>query len=338
MMVYTGVMTHILSEHIEAASWVERVTATCSNDPVFGKIVSAVLWTDDVGQDGEPLVSLDPLKFIAEINESGLPVLKGHDPGFPLGRVLAADVFTKSDNSRFIAAIIGFYDNDTMLSFRGLDLNILPDVTSPVFVDELDSNGFIVFAVDPREVDAAWLEDLIRRTPLRVEQTDLSHNAAEPLLELLRVGLPYVALVWNPLVTSVATEAGKDVYSGIRQWLRILWTKLDELKNPVVEIQSQIEGCLVSFLFRGSDVQRNYDAHDELPIASMQALTLVSSMNVRGIAPRVITYEYETQSKKWFPSYAVLCDGRFVSDRSILIALEQLPSGLSIGLVRDKGM
>jgi hypothetical protein len=37
---------------------------------------------------------------------------------------------------------------------------------------------------------------------------------------------------------------------------------------------------------------------------------------------------------KWFPSYAILNDSRIITDNGTLIAIEQLPTGLSLGLSR----
>jgi len=62
----------------------------------------------------------------------------------------------------------------------------------------------------------------------------------------------------------------------------------------------------------------------------------VTHMERRGVAPRSLVYEFELENNKWFPSYAELHDGRLVSDRKILIAIEQLPSGLSLGITRGK--
>jgi hypothetical protein len=63
---------------------------------------------------------------------------------------------------------------------------------------------------------------------------------------------------------------------------------------------------------------------------------LVANMKSLGVAPKQILYEFHTQDDKWFPSYAELCDGRFVTDNNILIAVEQLPPELSLGISRGK--
>jgi hypothetical protein len=135
-------------------------------------------------------------------------------------------------------------------------------------------------------------------------------------------------------VTTIATEAGKDVYAGIRQWLRSVWNKLAQRRNPVVVVQSYQDGCEVSFLFRGKDVKQHYDAHDALPMAAAQAAKLIAGMKSNHLAPISLVYEFE--QSRWFPSYAILDGGRIVSDRNLLIAIEQLPKSLSIGIQKQK--
>jgi hypothetical protein len=145
-----------------------------------------------------------------------------------------------------------------------------------------------------------------------------------------------MALVWKPFITAVATEAGKNAYAGIHGWLRSLFGKLSERRNPVVVIQSHHDGCQVSFIFRGKDVKRNYAAHDALSIAAVQAGHLVANMKHGGFAPKQIIYEFHPQDDKWFPSYAEVYDGQLVTDNAVLIAVEQLPPGLSLGISRGE--
>jgi hypothetical protein len=155
------------------------------------------------------------------------------------------------------------------------------------------------FATDPREVDKEWVDEVLSEVPMRVKRIELSHNAAEAQSELIRIGLVFAALVWNPLVTTIATEAGKDVYAGIRQWLRSVWNKLAQRRNPVVVVQSYQDGCEVSFLFRGKDVQQHYNAHDALPIAAAQAAKLIAGMKDKQVVPISLVYEFELDSARF---------------------------------------
>jgi hypothetical protein len=320
---------NLIEDTPEASAWVDREAVRHKATEAFGNVASGVIWSDSQLAGGELVEIADPLKFVAEINTRGLPLLRNHDPGLPVGRVVAAGLFTSPDGTRFIAVILGHYEHQRQLSFDSLEVEPFPPASSPDALDALSNNCWLDFAVDPREVDEQWVAAIIRDAPLKVKRTELSHNAAEPQGQLIRVGLAYLVLVWNPFVTTIATEAGKAAYAGIRAWLQRLWNKVGELRNPIVDVQSHIDGCRVSFLFRGVDVKRHYDAHDALPIAAAQAEKLIAGLKLRRAVPVYLVYEFEPP--RWFPSYATLADGRIVSNRNLLIAIEQLPKGLSIG-------
>ena len=281
------------------------------------------------GTDGEPVDIGDPSAYVAEINTTGLPKFRNNEPGIPVGRVIAAELFTSPAGVKFAAVIFGIYEDQQRVSFASLGLDPIPVASSPAVLEELNDGYWLDFGTDPREVDTQWTDEVVQSAPLRVERIDLSHNAAEAPGELLRIGLAYMVLVWNPFVTAIATEAGKSTYAGIHHWLERLWNKVSELRNPIVDVQSYQDGCRVSFLFRGKDVKRHYAAHEALPIAAAQAAKLIAGLKAKRAAPVFLVYEFD--EPRWFPSYALLADGRIVSDRALLIATEQLPMGLSIG-------
>lgn len=329
-------MSTILSEHEEAKNWAEEQEEVLSRLGIFGTIARGVLWTDAAGPDGTPIVPGDPADLVDEINTSRMPLLKGHDPGVPVGQVLAAKQFTTKSGERFVAGIIGFYSDSARLTFGELGLAAMPVAASPTALPALPDDFPVFVSADPKEVDATWLAGVASECPVDVVQGELSHNAAESFQELIRIALPYVVLVWNPFVTTIATEAGKATYHGLNQWLRKLVKKLGERRNPILEIQSEQDGCRVSFLLRGTTVEHHYQAHDQLPQAAAQAAQLISHLKRRRAEARTLTYEYDSSSRTWYPSYAVLRDGRIVSDRSVLIAAEKIPPGLSLGLVRHQ--
>ena len=121
-------------------------------------------------------------------------------------------------------------------------------------LNPLPDGAWIQIATDPREVDGAWVDRLSSDAPLRIERTELSHNAADSAHELIRISVAYVAVVWNPFVTSVASEAGKATYAALHGWVRKLLDKLGERHDPILEVITHQDGCQVSFLFRGKNV------------------------------------------------------------------------------------
>ena len=329
-------MSDLIAETPEACTWVAREKSRRTEDSVFGSFQAGVIWVDEPCPDGELIGGTDPSTMIDQINNEGWPSYRGHDPGFPSGRSIAAKLFVSPSGRKFVVAILGFYADELRLSFDDLGVDSNPEVSSPLMLDALSSDWQLYIATDPREVDPEWLKNVLCDAPLPVVQHELSHNAEDWQHELIRISLPYVLFVWNPFVTTIAQESAKDVYAGTRRWLRNLLNELGSRKNPIISLQSYQDGCEVLFLIRGRDVKCHYDAHDSLPIAAAQAANLISSMRAHNVAPLKLVYEFDPQLTRWFPSYATLEDGKLVSNRNILIALEQHPTGLSIGIHKGK--
>ncbi len=327
-------MPSLIAEHAEAGAWIEEQRQALSQHRAFVRIEGCVIWTDNRGPDGDEPVPLDPRSIIEEINTDGWPLLIGHDPGRPSGRVMAARLFTTANGRRFAAAVAGFYGAEARMRFAEFGLPEALDDTPPATLPPLPNDFGFQIATDPREVAAEWIDQVMHDAPVEVIRHDLSHNAAEPLQELIRFVWPYILVVWNPFVTTIAKEGGKDAYAALHKWLRKFLTRLSEKKNPIVELQSHQRDCLVSFLFRGKNIERHYAAHDALSTAGVQAARLIDHLRTRGVKPRTLVYEFEPDLKKWYPSFAELSDGRIVTDLNILIAFENLPCCLSIGLVR----
>jgi hypothetical protein len=325
-------MPDYLVESPEAAVWIDEMKAVYLGNAEYGDIASSVIWSDITGEDGKQIVPLDPHAFVENITANGLPMLKGHDPGRPAGNVLAADVFTTPAGSTFIAALLGFYQGKAPFGFRDLGVESAPVAASPSELPAIPESFWIEFCFDPKEVSPKWIEETVKMAPMPVRRQELSHNALDAPNELIRVGVIFMSLVWNPFTTSIATEAGKDAYAALKNWIRQLIGKISEQKNPILEIQSHHDECYISFIIRGTNVKRNYAAHDALPLAAAQAVALVANLKAAGAAPKKLVYEFHKEDDIWFPSFAELHDGRFISDNNALIAIEKLPRGLSLGI------
>lgn len=323
-------MSLLIDETPEAGGWVEQTLGTISKAESLGRLATAVVWTDSYLQDGVPIGGNDPSPIVDEINERGLPLLHRHDPGRPAGRFLAARAFTSPRGTRFVAAILAYYEPENLNSFASFGVNPFPVAKLPTTLG-LPTGARIELAADPRDVPGQWLDEVSQDAPLFVKQVRSSHNDAESLKELIHVALPYAALLWNPLVKSFGEQAGKDIYTAVHQWLQKLWKKSKERRDPILDIQAHHNGCTVSFLFRGRDVEQHYAAHAALPTAAAQAAKLIDTF--AQLNPKLLTLSYEFEQARWVPSYGILFDGRIVSDRSVLIAYEQIPNGLSMGLL-----
>jgi hypothetical protein len=250
---------------------------------IFGSLAPAVIWSDARGDDGELQVPVDPVELAAGINRQPYLLLHNHDPGRPKGQVLEAANFETADGEKFVAAVLGYYVGGDVLSFGELNLDTKTPVASPTTLPDLPNGNWIELATDPREVDEAWLEEVASDAPLRVECTELSHNASGSEQELIGIGLVFLALVWTPFVTTIASEAGKDTYAAIHGWVHRLLRKLAQRRDPILAVHAFQNGCQVTFLFRGKDVKQHYGAHDALPNAAAQAARLVAKLKKRGM-------------------------------------------------------
>ena len=316
-----------------AHEWLDGAIRRYSNG-IFGKVSPAVIWSDVRGEDGQLVVPVDPLILVDRINSTPYALLHNHDPGRPKGQILESAKFETDDGREFVVAVLGYYAGGDVLDFRKVGVNTEEVVPPPVRLPVLPDSVWIDFATDPREVDEEWLMRATSDAPLRVARVQLSHNAAESIHELIRIGVPYVLLVWNPFVTAIATEVGKGVFAAFQAWVRKLLDRLAERRNPILSIQSHYDDCDVSFLLRGKDVGHHYTAHDAMSDAAAQAARLVAQLKARGTAARQLVYEFDKEAGKWYPSYAVLTDDRIITDNVELIAIENLPKNLSIGMGR----
>lgn len=331
-------MSNLLTDTVEARAWVEGAVARHMGG-IYLKLVPGVIWTDARAADGTLLVEAHPAALLAALRREPIPLLRDHDPGLPVGDVLEAASFVGPNGERFVVALLGYYDRDLVGSFvdLGLDEIMGPEVgTRPVLGDEL----FIQVASDPRDVPKAWIDHIVSTAPVPVARTPLSHNAGETLLELVRIGLPFAFLVWNPFVTAFATEAGKATYAALHAWLKKVVASASERKAPCICLDSVNDGCQVSFLIRGNDVALNYAAHEGLSDGAAQADRIISKYAERGTPASKLVYEFDAKAGKWYPSYAVLVSRRIIASTPTLIAVaSDLPAGLSLGLTRkDMGV
>ena len=228
-------MSDLLNESPAARDWANSTIRRHLMGP-FGKLVPAVVWSDARGDGGELLVPVDPVELVSRINRNPHILLHNHDPGKPKGQVLEAANFETEGGEKFIAAVLGYYAGGDVLGFRGLGLDTKIPATSPASLPVLPDGCWIQVATDPREVDEAWLYQATANAPLRIERTELSHNAADSAQELIRIGLVYLAVVWNPFITSIASEAGKGTYAAIHMWVRKLLERLADRRNPILDI------------------------------------------------------------------------------------------------------
>lgn len=330
-------MSDLLNESPQALQWLEEAEGRHSSG-AFGKIVRSIIWSDARSDNGEYLLDLNPHELVTSVNEAPFSLLHNHDPGQPKGEVLESAYFQTASGSAFVAAILGYYFGGNILSFRDLKLDITSPARPPLNLPDLPEDVRIEIAADPRDVDNAWLDEATSDAPVRIERTALSHNADGSSHQLILIGIAFALLVGKPFVTGFATEAGKDSYFAIRSWIRKLLSRMADRHNPILDFHSHHDGCQVSFIFRGKDVEKLYKAHDALCDAAPQAARLVSRLKAMGLPSRQLVYEFDKEGLLWTPSFAVLEDDRILTDNLALISIEHLPNQLSLGLTKKKSL
>ncbi|NIJ73415.1 MULTISPECIES: hypothetical protein [unclassified Xanthomonas] len=293
-------MSNLLAGTVEAQVWVQSAI-TRHGGGIYGQLVPGVIWTDARAADGSLLVEAHPASLLNALTRDPIPLLRDHDPGRPVGDVLEAASFVGPQGERFVVALLGYYNRDLVQTFADVGLGEIsaPDAST---LPELDNDLYIQVASDPRDVPESWIDQIASTAPVPVARTPLSHNAGETLIELVRIGLPFAILVWNPLVKGFATEAGKALYSGLHAWLKRVVASASERKAPCICIESRQNGCQVSFLIRGSDVALNYAAHEGLSQGAAQAARIISIFAQRGTPASKLVYEFDAKAHKWYPS------------------------------------
>ncbi len=144
-------MASLIDETPDAAAWVERTLGGMPNANNPRRLATAVIWPDSYLPDDEPIGGNDPPSIVDEINEEGLPLLHGHDPGRPAGRFITAHAFTSPSGTRFVAAILAYYEPESLLSFASCGVIPLPAAALPAALG-LPIGARIELAADPRNV------------------------------------------------------------------------------------------------------------------------------------------------------------------------------------------
>ena len=314
----------------DAERWLNDALKRHSSE-IYGKIIPAVVWTNALDEEGQLIVPIDPYELSQSINQDPFIILHNHDPGNPKGQVLESAVFDDGSGVVFVTAIMGFYAGGNTLEFGAMDLNLNNIYQSPRELPDMPEEASIELVFDPRDVSPQWIGHISKNAPLKVRINEASYNDAQTAQELISIGIGYLAIVWNPLVTAVASEAGKKAYSAFHNWILKLFNELSERKNPIINLVSDQDGCQVFFIFRGKDVKQHYAAHQMLSSAGVQAAELIRKLKKQEKVPTQLTYEWDKEAQLWYPSYAVLTDKSIIVDRGTLIAIEQLPKGLSLG-------
>lgn len=325
-------MASLVSDCPEAELWLASEMAAQTDKDIYGHIKASVIWSDARDEKGNIITPFDPAEIVAKINQSPLPLQHDHDAGRPLGKVLQAAHFRTRAGASFVAAVLGFYDQKNVARFETLGIDVLETAPTPLTLPSLPENFRLVVEADPKEVSSKAISNIVGDLGALVQVERRSHNSADVLQQVLAITALFTVLVWNPFVKTIAEEAGKDAYKAARDGLKQLIERAGLLNKPLVEIHSHQGDCTVSFIIRGKGKGRYARANASLSAAALQARRLIDNLLDAGVAPVRMVYEFGLEEEIWSPSFVELSDGRLLSDSLVLIAVENLPVGLSLGL------
>jgi hypothetical protein len=325
----------LLVQTPEAVAWQNKNVDFHRAEGHFGEVRGGVVWSSAKDADGNLIVDIDPQVLVNEIKLDKFPLLLQHDPGHPLGKILDAELFIARSGEQFVAAVMGFYAG-RRISFADLATDVSAPYEELAQLPELPSDYRIDIVVDLREISEGWLKAVVTDAELPVRIVAASYNAKDSNAQLIRVGVLFVTVAWNPLVTTIATEAGKDIYAAAKHTLERVVDRMSDLANPILEIKSHHDDCQISFILRGVARATNREAMGKIASAASAAEFLLSRMKAQGKSPKNLVYEYDRTIGNWFPSYAELADGTFITDNEKLYAVQELPDGLSLGLTSSR--
>jgi len=99
-------MTNLIESSEAASEWLTQMKMEFSNANVFGDMKESVIWVSKTDAAGNLIVKTDPYKLRDNIRSSEYPIFFGHDAGFPIGRVIEAEVFTNVSDQTFVVALL----------------------------------------------------------------------------------------------------------------------------------------------------------------------------------------------------------------------------------------
>jgi len=139
-------MTNLIESSEAASEWLTQTKMELSNANIFGDVKESMIWVSKTDTTGNLIVKADPYKLRDEIRSSEYPIFLGHDAGFPIGRVIEAEVFTNASDQTFVVALLGLYAGRHQSFPETLMMN-LPHVKPPSELPTLPESTFIELAL-----------------------------------------------------------------------------------------------------------------------------------------------------------------------------------------------
>ena len=308
----------------------------------FAEIHPGILATSAVDRQNE---AIDPncLEDIAaQINKHSLWLMREHNPLLGvIGRVLAAGRFySPKSGLYFVVSVNGFYDLDQLPTFQDLGVDTSFPHERTYDAPEVEEIAEAKLAYSPHEIPEAIIEEMLERAPEFVSRGAAlqARKSAEPT-PILTVLASLWLLTNNPFSKKFLERFGdKSADSAIAfiSWLKErVFSKVSSLNaKTLFVLETPYKGCKVEFVISSVDPAILIEATQCVYEAAQSATALVDKLEHLGI--QKLIYQYHSPTKKWLPLYAATRTGGVISNRSTLIALDQLEATKRESVLRSE--
>jgi hypothetical protein len=283
-------------------------------DEQFSDLGEGVLGGTATDQQGEAS-SLDDLnELIKRIGREPFWITLNHDPRIhPVGRVIAAKIFKVPESeNHFVAALTGTYSGATIPTIENGRKKLGGSSDAEYALTPELSKSRLSFNI--YELPFELIQEMIEVAPLSVDNkvAEERRKALDPLV-ILRLMLP------GGLLFGAATKIGGKIVEHFADDV-FVWVKSTVLKKlgefrkrnnreTLFVFESHYKGCTIEFVISSQDEMVRIDAVDGVYAAAAESKSIVDAFESQ--KPTRLTFDYDTDRKKWLPLYIVTNRGIF---------------------------
>ncbi len=302
----------------------------------FKKIIIGIFATSELDTQGDILTS-EALQNITDQTNRGVSWMGAeHNPLIQtIGRVIRAKLFfAPKSQVYFIGAVIGYYDEQNLPSFKDLGVGL----------DKLESKNISGFQVDicenpvkiafnEHEINAKIIENLLFEAPSYVDRKPIKsiRKAADPIVVIsVIISLNFIL---SSFFKSYFGELGKKAAEATVDFLKWLKKRLTKEKyklekNIIFNFIVIYKDCSIEFAIQKREKELPNNAIDSLPSAVRSALSLIDAMSKFDI--KRVVFEYNSNQGRWLPLHAITEKLGVVADKPTTIDIRKY-RGLSFG-------
>ncbi|MBI2566065.1 MAG: hypothetical protein HYV63_03380 [Candidatus Schekmanbacteria bacterium] len=267
------------------------------------------------------------------INSGELWMNVMHDPLIqPGGRAIGAKVFySPRTDTHILAGVAGVYKVEKLPTFAdvGITADILAAAESAVQLepDDKDKVPPLTLGFSPQEIDESVIIDALAHTPPELDIRAERHfrKALDPLtivslcasVSFFLRGVSYV------LKTPLAEECQRELGKQLVKWLKEhVFPKLFQKKRTLFEFVAEHNGCRVQLVTPAEKPGVLAEAADHAMDGIRSAVAMLDAF--KHLEFKKLIYEWDENTKRWYPLHAATAKAGVISNRPQLIAMEQM--------------